>query len=292
MKKAFPVYDIGQLAEFKLEDILISHFAPYLKVHKNLQQAHKHAFYHLVFFTNGGGSQTIDFERFEVRPFQVYFMVPGQVHHWAFEGEVDGYVVNFSDTFFQSLLLNPNYIGQFPFFSGNANDAVINLPKDLHEDVNAIFEKLIRESSNVRRSAIDMVRVLLMELFILIGRIVQSPQTKNTNPYNLTLLQNLKNLIESNFTNKRLPKEYAEMLYITPNHLNALCNDLVGISVGELIRNRVVLEAKRYLVNPHMGITEVANHLNFGDNSYFTKFFKKQVGLTPEEFRKQFIERS
>jgi len=292
MKKGFPVYDIGQLAEFKREEILISRFAPYLKVHKNLQQAHKHTFYHLVFFTKGGGSQTIDFERFEVKPYQVYFMVPGQVHHWAFEGAVDGYVVNFSDTFFQSLLLNPNYIEQFSFFSSNANEAVVNLPPNLHEHVITIFEKLIKESSDIQRSALDMVRVLLIELFILIGRIVQSPQIKNTNPYNLTLLQNLKHLIEINYTNKRLPKEYAEMLYITPNHLNALCKDLVGISAGELIRNRVVLEAKRFLVNPRMGITEVANHLNFADNSYFTKFFKKQVDLTPEEFRKQFIEQA
>ncbi|WP_461451985.1 AraC family transcriptional regulator [Mucilaginibacter sp.] len=292
MKKGFPIYDIGQLAEFKREDILISRFAPYLKVHKNLQQAHKHTFYHLVFFTKGGGSQTIDFQRFDVNPFQIYFMIPGQVHHWAFERDIDGYVVNFSDTFFQSLLLNPNYIEQFPFFSGNANDAVIDLHQNLHEDVITIFEKLIKESKDIQRSALDMVRALLIELFILISRIVQSPQIKNTNPYNLTLLQNFKNLIEANFTIKRLPKEYAEMLYITPNHLNALCNDLVGISAGELIRNRVILEAKRFLINPHMGIIEVANHLNFADNSYFTKFFKKQAGLTPEEFRKQFIERS
>ena len=78
MKKGFPVYDIGQLAEFKRDDILISRFAPYLKVHKNLQQAHKHAFYHLVFFTNGGGSQTIDFQRFDIKPFQVYFMCRGR----------------------------------------------------------------------------------------------------------------------------------------------------------------------------------------------------------------------
>ena len=217
--------------------------------------------------------------------------MPGQVHHWAFEGEVDGYVVNFSDTFFQSLLLNPNYVEQFPFFSGNANDAVIDLPQNLHKDINIIFEKLTMESEDIQRFALDMVRVLLIELFILIGRIVKYPQMKNTNPYNLTLLKNLKKLIEINFTTKRLPKEYAEMLYITPNHLNALCNDQVGISVGELIRNRVVLEAKRFLVNPNMGITEVANHLNFADNSYFTKFFKKQVGITPEEFRRQFIER-
>jgi len=289
VKDKFPVYDIGHLVEFKQDDLLISRFAPYLKIHKNLQQAHKHTFYHLVFFTEGAGSQTIDFQKFEVKPYQIYFMIPGQVHHWAFEGKVDGYVVNFSPKFFQSFLLKPDYLEQFPFFSGNANEAVINVEENLRIKLIGIFEKLLSETVENQRTTLDMVRLLLLELFILIGRTVITPQLKQTSPYNLTLLKNFKNLIETNYINNRLPKDYAELLYITPNHLNALCNDLLGIPAGEVIRNRVVLEAKRLLVNPQLGITEVANHLNFADNSYFTKFFKKQAGITPEEFRKQFI---
>ena len=289
VKERFPVYDIGHLAEFKKDDILISQFAPYLKIHKNLQQAHKHTFYHLVFFTEGAGSQTIDFQKFEVKPYQIYFMVPGQVHHWAFERKVDGYVVNFSPKFFQSFLLKPDYLEQFPFFSGNANEAVINVEENLRIKLIGLFEKLLSETVENQRTGLDMARLLLLELFILIGRTVITPQSKQASPYNLTLLKNFKNLIETNYINNRLPKHYAELLYITPNHLNALCNDLLGIPAGEVIRNRVVLEAKRLLINPQLGITEVANHLNFADNSYFTKFFKKQAGITPEEFRKQFI---
>ncbi|WP_158994753.1 helix-turn-helix transcriptional regulator [Mucilaginibacter sp. L196] len=289
IKDRFPVYDIGHLAESKQDDILISQFAPYLKIHKNLQQAHKHTFSHLVFFTEGAGSQTIDFQKFEVKPYQIYFMIPGQVHHWAFEGKVDGYVVNFSPKFFQSFLLKPDYLEQFPFFSGNANEAVIDVEANLRIKLIGLFEKLLSETVENQRTTPDMVRLLLLELFILIGRTVITPQLKQASPYNLTLLKNFKNLIEANYINNRLPKYYAELLYITPNHLNALCNDLLGIPAGEVIRNRVVLEAKRLLINPQLGITEVANHLNFADNSYFTKFFKKQAGITPEEFRKQFI---
>jgi AraC-like DNA-binding protein len=76
-------------------------------------------------------------------------------------------------------------------------------------------------------------------------------------------------------------------LYITPNHLNALCNDVLSISAGDVIRNRVILEAKRLLINRDMTVLEIANYLHFSDNSYFTKFFKKKEGITPEEFRKK-----
>jgi len=135
----------------------------------------------------------------------------------------------------------------------------------------------------------DMVRSLMLQLFISVGRLNGGDAQPQTGVYNHTLLKNFKKLIEDNFTKLKLPKEYAELLYVTPNHLNALCNDVLGISAGELIRNRVVLEAKRLLVNFSLNITEISYRLNFADNSYFTKFFKKQTGLTPEAFRKNIL---
>jgi len=85
-----------------------------------------------------------------------------------------------------------------------------------------------------------------------------------------------------------LPKDYAALLYITPNHLDALCNDILGIPAGEVIRNRVILEAKRMLINPKLSVADIGGRLGFADNSYFTRFFKKQAGTTPDEFRKNF----
>ncbi|PTS97440.1 AraC family transcriptional regulator, partial [Pedobacter sp. HMWF019] len=73
---------------------------------------------------------------------------------------------------------------------------------------------------------------------------------------------------------------------ITPNHLNALCNDLLGKSAGEIIRERVILEAKRLLINLDLSVAEIAERLNFSDQSYFIKFFKKYEEITPEKFRK------
>jgi len=60
-------------------------------------------------------------------------------------------------------------------------------------------------------------------------------------------------------------------------------------SAGELIRDRIILEAKRLLVNAKMSVSEIAHELNFVDNSYFSRFFKKYAGVTPEVFRKQII---
>lgn len=105
----------------------------------------------------------------------------------------------------------------------------------------------------------------------------------------MQLLKSFQHLIDKHFRTIKLPKEYAEFLYVTPNHLNALCQDLLGKTAGDLIRDRVLLEAKRLLTNADLTVTEVAYDLNFQDNSYFNRFFKKNVGVTPDDFRKNFI---
>jgi len=285
MKAAIPIYDICSLTE-RQDDLLINRFAPYLKSHRNLHLAHKHSFYHLVFFTKGDGSQTIDFQQVPVKPNQIYFMIPGQVHNWAFKGEVDGYIINFSVPFFQSFLLKANYLEEFPFFTGIVDDSVIDIPGEAQAYLVNLFEQLIHEAEEPQPLADDMVRSLLLQLFISVARVGVATVNKTIPPYNYTLLRNFQKLIEKNYTTLRLPKQYAELLYITPNHLNALCNDVLGISAGEVIRNRIALEAKRLLINNDHTVLEIATQLNFADNSYFTKFFKKQVGITPEEFRK------
>jgi AraC-like DNA-binding protein len=286
MKENFPIYDICAISEFKRDDILISRFAPYLLSHKNLALPHKHTFFHMVLFTDGGGTHAVDFTNFEVKPYQIYFMAPGQVHSWSFEGHVDGYIINFSVPFFRSFLLKPDYLEDFPFFDGTTDHAIVNIPEQLHRQVKDIFEAIIHESESNQKMGLDMVRALMLQIFILISRLNHNDAPKTTTNYNYTLLRSFQKLIDDNFASLKLPKDYAELLYITPNHLNAICKDMLGQSAGEVIRNRVILEAKRLLINLSLPVTQIAYQLNFTDNSYFTKFFKKYTGQTPEDFRK------
>jgi AraC-like DNA-binding protein len=289
MLKNTPVYDICTLSDFRQDDILISRFAPYLAHHKNLHSAHRHTFYHLVLFTQGSGSHTIDFESFKVKRYQVYFMVPGQVHSWNFEGFTDGYIINFSNAFFQTFLLTPAYPENFSFFSGDLKDAVIDLPESLQPRIFSLFEEIIKEWDSKEAQSTDMLRLLILQVFILINRLNTSQGNKGPASYNHIVLKNFQKLIEEHFINLKLPKDYADLLYITPNHLNAVCKDILGMQAGEVIRKRTLLEAKRLLINPQLNIAEIALKLNFSDNSYFTKFFKKTEGITPEEFRKKIL---
>lgn len=287
MKNDIPVYDISTFEEYKNAGIHVNRFGHYASQHQHLHTAHRHSFYHLVYFTKGSGSQTIDFENYPVVPGLIYFMAPGQVHSWAFESEVDGYIVNFSEDYFRSFLYNPNYLENFSFFDERSAEAVMILPEPVQEKISSLFEEILSEGKTSRPFDADLVRLLILSIFIQIARTKDHAHQVAHSSYNHTLLKSFKKLIEQNFIQLRFPKEYAALLYITPNHLNALCNDLLGIPAGQLIRDRVILEAKRMLINMELSITEIAEKLEFSDHSYFIKFFKKHVGTTPDKFRKQ-----
>jgi AraC family transcriptional activator of pobA len=201
---------------------------------------------------------------------------------------MDGYVINFSVQLFQSFLLKSDYLDQFYFLNGITGDSVIDILEDRRASIIDILENTVIEMENQTRFKTDAVRVWILQLFLQIGNMNVENDAHMADSYNGTLLRNFEKLIDKNYINLRLPKQYAELLFITPNHLNALCNAELGKSAGDLIRNRIALEGKRMLINFSLSVTEIAYALNFEDNSYFCKFFKKQTGITPDTFRKQF----
>ncbi len=74
-------------------------------------------------------------------------------------------------------------------------------------------------------------------------------------------------------------------MHIKPVLLNEISKRLSGITAGEHIRNRVILEAQRYLYNTDLTAKEIAYKLGFEDLHYFSRFFKKYTQQTPSKFR-------
>lgn len=286
MHGSFPRLDIGPLSEYREDHIMIARFSDYVHEHQSLVFPHRHSFYHLVLFTEGSGRHTIDFHHFQSSPYQIYFMIPGQVHTWDFQEKMEGYVVNFSDSFFQSFLLQPEYLDSFSFLDQDSSNNVLMLSEGIRGRICGLFEELLGQNAQATAWRDDMVRVLLLQIFLLIEQSDSVDRKNNAGKGKNATVRNFIRLIDKHYDRVRLPGQYAEMLNVTPNHLNALCKEHLGIQAGELIRNRIVLEAKRLLINLDLTVSEIAYKLNFNDNSYFTKFFRKETGLTPEDFRK------
>ena len=100
------------------------------------------------------------------------------------------------------------------------------------------------------------------------------------------LLQKFFQLVNNFYLEKRTIEEYAAMLNVTPNHLSQSIKIASGKNASGYINDRIVSEAKSLIKFTEFDIAEIAYQLNFSDPSNFGKFFKKQTGQTPLEFRK------
>lgn len=283
-----PTYSICNLlgADRCMTEIVVTRLRRFVETHRDIQFPHRHDFYQIVLFTSGSGKHAIDFQQFEVAPHQVYYMAPGQMHEWEFDERTDGYLVNFNESFFTSICHNPHFVRDFPLFSSINGSPVNVLDMSCCAEVEATFAQMLEEFERTEGDfKMDMLRGLLTTILVRLSRVVPRTYREGASKHNMVLMRQFEKLIEQHFREKRLPKEYAEMMFLTPNHLNALTNSVMGVSAGELIRDRALLEAKRLLVNSDLLVSQIAESLHFEDNAYFTRFFKKYLGVTPEAFR-------
>lgn len=80
---------------------------------------------------------------------------------------------------------------------------------------------------------------------------------------------------------------YAGELFVTPYYLSQVTQQFLNYSPKELINRQVILEIKHYLVNTELSISQIAEVLHFDDPSYMGRFFKREVGINPLEFRRK-----
>jgi AraC-like DNA-binding protein len=290
MAQKIPTYSICNLlgADRCMTEIIVTRLRDFVNSHRDIQFPHRHDFYQIVLFTRGGGRHSIDFQQYEVLPHHVYYMAPGQIHTWDFDAQTEGYIVNFNESFFTAICHNPNFVRDFPLFNNISSLPVNTLDMSCCSEVEQTFAQMLEEFEKGGDYQMDILRGMLLVVLVRLSRVAPSTFKPGISKHAMMLMRQFEKLIESNYRDKRLPKAYAEMLFVTPNHLNALTNEIIGKSAGELIRDRVLLEAKRLLVNSDMMVSQIADTLNFEDNAYFTRFFKKYTGATPEVFRTTF----
>lgn len=163
---------------------------------------------------------------------------------------------------------------------------VVPIPENLIESFEDNVHRMREISQDTENPFAYQAQVLSMSAFFYhTGQKCYSPYAEPFPKSNNRIPDQFINLVQQNFRKERFLDFYASKLEITPKHLSRTLKALTGNTAVEWIERYVILEAKVLLKSTNMSIQQIADDLNFPSQSFFGKYFKKNVGMSPKEFR-------
>lgn len=283
--KNSPIYNIQNFnCNAVNSDLYVNTFKNHLKEHSFIEKPHRHNFYLLVLFTNGTGIHEIDFDKYPIKKGSLFILQPGQIHNWSLSNDIDGYIVFYSQEIY-NLYFGTKKIEDYLFYKSVKSNPEMYFEKNEFAEIEMYFKLMLSESESEKPKRNDKILNLLDSINIEISRKYLLDNNHKTAVYNHKIDQ-FEKLIDTHFKIEKSPSFYASKMNITLKHLNRICKTILNKTATELITERVILEAKRLLIDKNKAISQVADELNYENYSYFAKLFKKETNNSPSEFRK------
>ena len=164
-------------------------------------------------------------------------------------------------------------------------DPVINLTVDEVKAIEQIFYNISNECAQPQVS--EIVLRAYLQLFLAkstsIKLKVMSEEEKTAAKDEL--MERFRHLLDQHYLTLHKPNDYAELLAVSPNTLTKRCTKYFKKPPTHLIAERLILDAKKQLHLTRKSIKEIAFALNFQDEFYFSRVFKKFTNVSPQAFR-------
>jgi AraC family transcriptional activator of pobA len=258
------------------------------QVHDWLIRAHRHRnLFQILLIERGGGEMIFEATSLDFAAPAAIIVQPNAVHGFRFRPDItNGWIVSFSEDVAASIgeqsaeaLARLRALAAEPVVPLDSDDEVRRL--------SGLCNDLYHERFLAREGHRLATRALLALIAIEAARLAASRARTGSvtlAPADPTL-QALRTLVDEQFRAHRQIAFYADRLNMTADRLNDLVKRATGVTAGHLIRQRVLTEAKRELVFSNRAIHDIAYDLGFSDPSHFARFFRKQTGMTPQDFR-------
>ena len=200
--------------------------------------------------------------------------------------DMEGLCIMMSVDFFHEIIKSVHDISSL--FVVARMQPVMKLEDDEIETFKDYFQVVKQKiTDNYNHFRKDLIRTLMLAMFYDVGNVIY--RVKNFDESlrrSEKVFTNFLKMVEENCRKERRVAWYAQQLNITPKYLSEAVKRVSGRSAVEWVENYVTMELRVLLKNSTKTIKEIANEMNFPNQSFLGKYFKEHVGVTPSEYRK------
>lgn len=241
--------------------------------------------YKIFWIKEGSGTYHIDFKSYTFNGGVLFFLSPGQMFSVTSEKIKEAYQLSFEQDFYciqthdaeiacNGVLFNNVY--ETPFVKPSQKDS---------QKLTFIIESLVDEFESTETAKHDMLQAYLKQFMIQSVRIKKQYQVLKEDP-ETKLFKDFSLLVSQNFKKLHSVTDYANRLGVSPKSLTKSFQKAGTKTPSDLIKSRIILEAKRQLLYATESIKFIAFDLGFNDPAYFSRFFSKATGQSPKQFQK------
>lgn len=283
MKDAIP------FLELRPHDPSLFHIRP-LRPHIPLEhEPHRHNFQEILWVKAGNGRHQIDTTTLEIAPLTFYLIAKGQVHRFLGGQDLAGYLIRFTDDFLLESSAQMAWTYRLTLFNQATQQQSLRVSKQDAAAYQSLLDLLAAEYQHDRYAAqTTLLRHLLLSLLLLLEKLRAAtvPAIEYEEDGGETAVYNqFLTLLEANYRQTHFVADYATQLGLSPRQLTRTLQRLTGRTAKQLIEERLILDAKRYLRYSHQTVKEISFHLGYKDPAYFSRIFRQHTNQSPKAYR-------
>ncbi len=244
--------------------------------------------YQILWLENGVKSIDIDYKGRESFPLSIVFLHPGKEVKLRFSCfQPRGWILKFSQNVFKQQYLNGFNIQHADVFLSSGEIPRIVLSPKIGERINSIAEMIAEMMQSNIPNKLLAASSLLKTLLVYCDSECNLRVTAGSNNHYLDIVSRFKNLVSQYLNTCHRVADYAEMMHVSPKNLNKIVKEVMGVTAKYVISEQLLIRSCRDLRFSNLSIKEISIQLGFSEPEHFSNFFKKNIGCSPQAYRRQ-----
>jgi AraC family transcriptional activator of pobA len=251
-------------------------------------------FFNFLMIVDGAGSYTIDNVEFKLMPTSFYFTTPGHLKSFIIEKPWKGYILSFTEKFIKEYYLG-NLFKEFPFLVAETTPPIY-LNDVMKGDLSKRLDTLLEHYNTGSQFKYQMItNILIAFLYKVKEMLIEAPRLEGKQFGYSMLVIRFRKYLDDHFREVISGKvieifngnQIANALAVSADHLGGIVKKETGRTLTQWITDRTIMEAQCLIRNSSFSISEISYKLTFSDPTNFTKYFKKNTGFSPKQYRDQ-----